>query len=243
MSSLNKIRLEDGTELSVAEWLHQPVFSGMAIDHAQGIDLNAFNYVVGQPISANGASLRRNATESDTNIVRKRAMNQDEALIVFSITYEVFGASEAGADLSPTPSLEGYGEAPSVTAENLRRLQRDCMVELYVGAGIKKPQVQVPFSWIHQSIGSPSWMSSYTGVVDGSSNLSERSYGTGGVVSARNQELLKLPVYIGGFGENARPGNMMTFYLRFFSPNGVVKSLDQTLYINWHLDGLKKRPA
>lgn len=234
MSSLNKIRLEDGTELSVAEWLHQPVYSTMEFASTASVDLSAFNYVVGQRVSATTAPAPagspRTANERDTNLVRKRAMNQDEALIVFAITYEIFALSTLTGGSPP----EEEATLPMTAPTEIRRLQRDCLVELYVGAGIKKPQIQVPFAWIHQSVGSPAWTSG---------NYAESKYGTGGTISARNQELLKLPVYIGGFGEAARPGDMMTFWLRFWSPPGTVMSLQQDIRLRWHLDGLKKRPA
>lgn len=241
MSSLNKIRLEDGTELAVSEWLHQPVFStmefGAAATAAGALNLSAFNYVVGQRVSSQGVAAR-NASEADTNIVRKRAMNQDESMIVFAITYEIFGLTNGTTGSSPSFVSS---PVPQTDARNLRRLQLMTLVQLFVGANIKKPQVEVPFAWIHQSIGSPAWFSQSR---DNPTSVAF-NHGTGGVLSARNQELLKLPVYIGGFGENAVPGNMMTFYLKLTSAEALSNDvqLTQDLRVVWHLDGLKKRPA
>lgn len=233
MSSLNKVRLRDGQEVAIAEWLHQPRYSVCEFTSASAVSLYVFNYVRGQVVSHIGTAAR-NATDTDTNMVKRKAMNMDEALIVMAITYECFA-------LSDQTDASGHSVAinPMISSVNLRRLQLQGLFELYVGANIKKPQFQAPFEWLRQSIGTPAWCSGDAG------NLITRvDYGTGGDISAKNQELLKLPIYIGGFGQQARPGNSMFFQGKFSNPvTGAFTGLTQDVSLRFVLDGLGKRPA
>jgi len=228
MSSLNQIRLADGTQLNLSEWLHWPLYSTVEAANTDAIRLNAFNYVKGQTVPHTQSLAARQATQSDTNMVRPGKMNQDEAQVVFAITYEMFGIAtlNGGSPAAPV-ALE-----PLVAATALRRLQEETVVELKVGANIKKPQVEVPFSYIGQGIGQ------HMAVTGDFANI---NIGTGGCPTPRNQRQLNLPVYIGGFGESARPGNSMAFHLTWRSTAAVT--FGQDVRVRWWLDGLRKRPA
>jgi hypothetical protein len=231
MSSLNTVRLADGTELNIAEWLHWPLFSTIEIGAGDNFRLDAFSYVRGNTVAHTAGVAARNATEADTNLVRKKKMNQDEALVVFAITYEIFGLTASQDAESPPNDI---APVPLVDATDHRRLQRDGLVELLVGAGIKKPQVEATFSYISQGIGTVAWSSG---------DFDSIHLGSGGYPTPNNQRKLQLPVYIGGFGESARPGNSMHFKLRFRSPAGGIADMVQDVRIRWWLDGLRKRPA
>jgi len=233
MSSLNRVRLRDGTEVAISEWLHQPRYSVIEFAAADGVDLYMFNYVPGQQVSASASVTKRNAFFSDTNMVKRKSMNMDEALIVMAITYECFALGDVTTGSGQNISLN-----PMITSTDLKRLQLTAVFELYVG-GLKKPAYRSPFEWIRQSIGSPAWVSG-----DAGNTVTRVDYGTGGRISAKNQELLKLPIYIGGFGQNARPGNSMNFQGRFFNAaGGAFTGLRQGFSQRWHLDGLGRRPA
>jgi len=233
MSSLNKVRLRDGTEVAISEWLHQPRYSVIEFGATDPVDLFMFNYVVGGIVSHSPTIAQRAALQNDTNMVKRKAMNMDEALIVMAITYELFGLSNVFAN-----SGQAVAATPMIVSSDIKILQRDAVFELFVGAGIKKPQFQAPFEWIRQSIGSPAWVSG-----DAATPPTRVDYGTGGHISARNQELLKLPIYIGGFGQNARPGNSMFFQGRFYNAAGGGFNLRENVRARFHLDGLARRPA
>jgi hypothetical protein len=236
MSSLNKVRLPGGVELNISEWLHWPVYSTVEFGAADAIDVDAFSYVKGGRVARTATPAQRTATIADTNLVRKAKMNQDEALVVFAITYEIF----ADVNEVNTSPAEIVAPAPMYSADNLRRLQAETTVELIVGAGIKKAQVEAPFAWIGQGIGTS---------VEMASGQSASQYGTGGRVSPLNQRRLNLPVVIGGTGQNAAPGNSRVFKLNWRSCLGAVGSatgyqaLNQGGNLRWWLDGLKKRPG
>jgi hypothetical protein len=240
MTSFNHIRMVNGEEFSLAEWLGQPVHSVIEFAASAPVTkLRAFNYVRGGQVSSIGLD-KRQASEQDTNLVKAQAMNQDEALLCFSMTVEVFGLTAitvAGGegDFSGT-----VAPSPLLSATDLRRLERDAMLELFVGANIKKPQFEAPFVYYGQSIGATV---NGPGDIGGAATLA-LDYGTMGRVTGMNQQMFDLPIYIGGFGDNARPGNAMTFFAQFSNAyGGVFSGLRQAVRLNIRCDGLKKRPA
>lgn len=233
MTSFNKVRLADGREFSISEVYHQPRFSTIEVAVGDSLNLRAFNYTRGQTVSHTPSVAARNATDRDTNQVKKSAMNQDESLIVQAITFEAYGL-----DSEADGSGNTIAAAPMLTGTDLRRFQTQTQFELFVGSGIKKPAYGVPFAWLSQSMGVEAAMS------DAGSTTTRLEFGTAGEMSAKNQELLKLPIYIGGFGIHARPGNSMFFQARFYKPGGgSIFGLRQNVRLVLVLDGLTKRPG
>lgn len=232
-STLNKVRGPSGGTFSIAEWVHDPLFTTIEFGSSASVDFYGFNFVRGERVSGSPStsSGERRANERDTNIFKRRALIQDEAFVVHAVTYEAFGLDDATADDSPVVTS---APAPAVSAPNLRRLQMELMFQLFVG-GLDKPQIETPFSYIGQSIGAPSFASG---------DLSAANIGTAGEISAENQRIMKMPLYIGGFGAHAKPGNSQRFYIRLFNAGGgAVTDLDQDIRLRIYLDGLRKRPA
>lgn len=225
MQAQNAIRLPGGEELVLSEWLHQPLFSTIEFGAADPVNLYAFNYVKGQRVSHSVGVAPRQANESDTNVVKRKGMAQDEAMVVFSCTFEHFAINPQ----APTALAQ-----PVLSSDNLKRLQRSTVVALTVGAGIKKPQLGIPFEFLGQSIGTEAFVSGVANTTN---------YGTAGRLYAENQRLLKLPTYIGGYGDTQTAGNSMKFEWRFYAPNGAIPGLDQSVRLRFVLDGLKKRPV
>jgi hypothetical protein len=226
MQAQGTIRLPGGDELVLSEWLHQPLYSTVEFSGTAAINLYAFNYVQGGRVSATAGITPRNATFNDTNVAKRKGMAQDESMVVFAATFETFVINPAVANALPQPAI---------LPTDLKRIQRDTVVELRVGAGIKKPQLGIPFEFIGQSIGAES-------ILTGSTNTAQ--YGTAGRIYSDNQRQLKLPTYIGGYGDTQTAGNSMKFDLRFFSPSGNIAGLEGPAFrIRFILDGLKKRPV
>lgn len=222
--AIKRIRLPDGQDVTIDEWLHWPLFSSIEFAAADALRLRAFSYIRGQrvPTSPNVVGGARIADDADTNMVTRTRMNHDEAFIVYAITKEVFALTDGNAP-SPTGVVEA--ELPAVAGANLKRLDRDVLVELFIGAGIQKPQYRSPWSYIGQAIGSPAWTSGDTpaGV----------SIGTAGRITPANERRFQLPIYI----ENDR-----SMYMLLSSPAGAIGGLTQDLRIRMWLDGLKRRP-
>ena len=229
--AINKVQLPDGTEVVIDEWLHYPLFSTIQIGSLGGngdsTNLRAFSYVQGMrvPSTTNVTGGTRLADARDTNMVKRGGLNYDEAFILYAITYETF-ALTPNAETPPVAA-----PAPVFTAENVKRLQRDLLVELIVGAQQQKPQLRAPFSFIGQSAGTRSFSS--TGEV-GAAGAIAFSMGTGGGIDARNQRRLELPIYI---------ESQQVAFMKVSSPSGPITGLDQQVRLRWYWDGLKRRPV
>lgn len=233
--AINKVQLPDGTEVVIDEWLHYPLFSTIQIGSTGGngdsTNLRAFSYVQGMrvPSTTNVTGGTRLADARDTNMVKRGGLNYDEAFILYAITYETFALTESVTTAEDPPASQLNAPAPVLTAENVKRLQRDLLVELIVGAQQQKPQLRSPFSFIGQSAGTKSFAS--TGSVGSGTAFSQ---GTGGGIDARNQRRLELPIYI---------ESQQVAFLKVSSPIGTIAGLDQQVRLRWYWDGLKRRPV
>lgn len=243
--AIQTIKLPDGRTVEINEWLHWPIFSTvegqgginagadpLGLGNGAAIDLRLFSYVVGQQIPQAGAPAagRRTSTESDTNQVARNRVNQDEAMLIFSMTYEIF-AMDDDTDIPGLPNNIQSVE-PAMSGSNLRRLQRDCMYELFVGSGIGKPQARAPLAYYGQGVGAPAWGSG-DALALGAQTLN-LNYGTAGCPTPGNQRRWQLPVYI----HSDRKMNA-----RLYSPGGQIVGLSQDYRFRGYLDGLKRRPV
>jgi hypothetical protein len=243
--AIDKIKLPDGTEVSLSEWLHWPLFSTveaqgglnfatdpLLLGNGVSVDMKLFSYVAGARVPQTGIvpSPGRMATDSDTNQVARSRINHDEAMIVFAMTYEIFALTDDTA-IPNLPNDVG-ALAPVFTGDNLRRMQRDCMYELTVGAGITKPQARAPLSYYGQGVGAPAWGSGDQ--LNTATQVVNFTYGTAGYVSPLNQRRWQLPVYI---------HSDRVMFARINTPAGQIVGLSQSWQFKGYLDGLKKRPV
>lgn len=224
--AIKKVHLPDGSDVVIDEWLHYQQFSTIEFAAASQVNLRAFTYVQGQTVPHTAGIAARNATESDTNQVAKTRMNHDEAYLCYALTYETFALSDA---IIPGEIPTMLAPAPAMLSTNLRRLQRDLVLSLVVGANIKKPQSRMPFSRVGQSVGAPAYASSQALTA-----TTAFSYGTGGKLSASNQRRFQLPVFI---------ASDRVFYVEIRSFPGAIADLTQDVRMRLYLDGLKRRPV
>lgn len=227
--AINQIRLPNGEQVTIDEWLHWPLYS--TIEFAAGISVNlrAFTYVQGQRVPQQGAVTggSRTAGPNDTNQVARTRMNHDEAFLAYSLTYESFALSDAYADAPANLVLSS--PAPVLSAQNLRRLQRDIVVSFTIGAGIDKPQFRAPLSWVDQGVGAPAY-----GSGDQPSAGVAFNYGTAGCVTPKSQRQWKLPIYV---------ASDRIMHLNLKSAYGAITDLNQDVSMRWYIDGLKRRPV
>jgi hypothetical protein len=229
--AIKTITLDDGSVVAFDEWLQKPRFS--VVEHAAGqaMDLRAFSYVQGQRIPQTNGLVARNATRSDTNQLQRNRMGHDHAFVVYSMTYMVWALDNPPVYANDPPNLEAI--APMYTGTNLRKLQRFVMVELLVGAGIRKPQAAAHWGYFGQAIGSPAFGSGDALTIGiGPSTLLNSNYGTGGWPTLQNQRQWQLPVVIS-------PSRVMS--LRLHTPDGPLNTNQDGRFL-WVLDGLERRP-
>lgn len=225
--AMENVRLPNGEVVVFDEWLHWPLFSTIEWGATSAVNLRAFTYVVGQKVPSKGISPKTTANPSHTNQVSKSRMGWDEGFRVFSMTYEVFGRTDATiTDASPDILV---AEAPMFSALNLRRLQRDLLVKLLVGIEQKKGQVRAPFSYFHQGVGPV-----YYGSGDAPDANQAIAAGTGGDVAWASQRRYPFPVVIDS-------DRHMQLHVHA-SPTGAVSGLTQDVQMRWYLDGVKRRP-
>lgn len=230
MSSLSTIRLNDGSTLDISEWLHDPLYSAADFTSGDQFNLDLFSYTVGQNVTRTSSTAARIANAGDTNLVRARQMNQDEAMVVYAIAWEMFQA-EVSPQVFP-PVLANSAPSPLINGQDLAVLQRDTLIELKVGAGIKKPQVELPLSQLGMSLDTRCSVST---------GLAGVNIGSAGEATPANQQKFKIPVFVGGTGENARPGNSRVFHMQWKSLRPVTLLSNGSA--RFFLDGLRKRPA
>jgi len=241
--AIERIKLADGTEISVEEWLTWPLFSsglgqgnvtGAAPFFGAGGQLRLFEYVVGDnlPTLGNPVGGPVQAGVTDTNQVVRGKINHDEGFICFNLTYEAFG-------LTASPTLDPQVGDPVVAADppwlsgtNLRRLQTQMLLELTVGAGITKPRVSAPLEYYGQHAGA-SVMASGDILDTGVGPNIALDYGTGGPVSPHNTRRWHLPVKIDANRD---------MYVSLRSPEGEIVGMSQDWRIRVYMDGLKRRP-
>lgn len=234
--AIEKIRMPDGSEVIIDEWISIPRYSTIEFGDDVDVNLRAFTYVVGSRVPQQGtipaAFTNRNATETDTNQTTRTRINHDQAYLAYSLTYEVFALDDATIpDGSPTGTL--VAGAPVVAALNLRRLQRDLLISLTIGANIDKPQARFPFSWMGQGPGAPAYTSG-----DVVSAGVAFSYGTGGGrPSPKNQRSWRLPVWI---------ASDRVFYVQVASKrsprDATTPRHTQAIRLRLYIDGLNRRP-
>jgi hypothetical protein len=231
--AIREIRMPDGTNLKLDEWVHYPLYSTIEFARFSKINLKAFSYTVGQQVPTEGLA-KRTATEADTNQVVRGRTNHDEAMVVYSITYEIFGLSNGSVDPSASATTPLAATAPQYSRHNLLALQRSMLVELFVGANINKPQLRAPFSRIAQSIGPSIHGTTLATVAAGPTlTLGGTDLATGGRLSASNQWRLEIPIYI----ESDR-----VFNVRCSTPERL-SDMNQDTRLRLVLDGMKRRPV
>lgn len=234
--AIREIRLPDGTNLKIDEWIHWPSFSTIEFAAYSKINLRAFSYIAGQQVPSEGLT-KRTADDADTNSTVRNRTNQDEALVIYAATYEAFGLSAAAADprIAPADAVVLAARVPQVSRHNLLALQRSLLFELFVGANVNKPQARVPFSRIPQSVGPVVHGTTIASVAAGPTlTLGAADYGTAGRVSSTNQWRWEIPVYI----ESDR-----VFYVKVSSPEGALADVNQDIRLRIWLDGMKRRPV
>jgi len=231
--AIETIRLPDGSQIVLDEWISIPRYSTIEFADVD-VNMRAFTYVVGANIPQQGTipGGGRTSTETDTNQTTRTRLNRDQAFLAYSLTYELFSLEAAYVGDSPTLGIAA--PVPVISANNLRRMQRDIVMSLVIGANIDKPQARFPFSWVGQGPGAVAFPS--TGVTGTNVAL---NYGTGGgTPSPKNQRSWRLPVYIA-------PDRV--FYVEIKSersPRDATAPLwTQAVRMRLYIDGLNRRPV
>jgi hypothetical protein len=223
------------------EWSHWPLYTTVEGAANVAVSLRGFSYIVGQSVPRAGNLPQRTATVADTNQATRARINRDEAYIVFAMTYEPFaveqfdddGDGTNNSDFTAAP-FDEEAPQPMLSGTNLRMMQMQCMLELFLGANINKPMASAPLAWYGQSAGA--WVSgagTAVTIANGAAAAVNLNYGTAGQLSADNQRRWVLPVEI---------NSDTPMYSKLSTPAGTL-DVDQAWRMRQYLDGLKRRPV
>lgn len=98
MDTITQVRLPDGTNLTLGDWVDKPVFS--TVDFLTGFSdpvLEAFGYNVGDVIpTSSNATVKRTSSERDTNIAAAGGNVSTEELLVYALKPEFWELQNAG---------------------------------------------------------------------------------------------------------------------------------------------------
>lgn len=231
-SSIRTIRIGN-KEFALDEWSHWPLYTTVEGAAGVNVSLRGFSYTVGQTVPKVGTIPQRIALITDTNQSVRARINRDEAYICFAMTYETF-ALEGSNSTYPNVPLDEEAAAPMLSGTNLRMMQMQLMLELFLGANINKPMASAPLSWYGQSAGAYVVGSGdAVAISNGPAAALNMNYGTAGELSADNQRRWILPVEI---------NSDTPMYSKLSSPQGTL-SVDQNWRMRQYLDGLKRRPV
>lgn len=241
--AIRTVRIGD-QDFALDEWSHWPLYTTVeaarsTVGAPVSVSLRGFSYIVGQSVPRAGNLAQRTATVADTNQATRARINRDEAYICFAMTYEMFAleASNGSFDNNsayPVAPLDEEAPQPMLSGTNLRMMQMQLMLELFLGANITKPMASAPLSWYGQSAGA--WVSGSGDAVaisNGGAAAINLNYGTAGMLSSDNQRRWILPVEI---------NSDTPMHSKLSSPMGTL-NVDQDWRMRQYLDGLKRRPV
>ena len=191
MNQITTMRLPDGAEVAFVDWSDKPLWS--SVDLLSGFtdtEVNAFTYVVGDEVPATvNATVRRIASDRDTNVSTPGSMASTEEMLVYAIKPE-YNESRT-ADGNPTEldvlTYQQQGQ-PIPRSNRLAILQDQLILQLEVS---QKIEHSAPLGYYNTGFGVLTSMQSTNATA-----LSSR--GTAGLPSQEAVRSLGIPVHIGG---------------------------------------------
>ncbi len=129
MAQIDKVRLANGDTVRPVDWSSTPLWSTVEVAAGAIESLKGFSYGIGGPVP--GSPGPRNSTKLDTNLKGDGGVIQEQAeLLLHTLQLEVIQTVSDAAALFASPEFQP--DPPFVSASNLKRLQRDTLVELRI---------------------------------------------------------------------------------------------------------------
>lgn len=156
INTITTMRLPDGRQVSFVDWTDRPLFSTADIlSGATDERIPLFNYIVGDSVSGTqNLTVKRTASDRDTNISTPGAMASTEELLIYAIKPEIMAL--ATDDATPvlltdaTTAEERYAYDPIPASWQLAHFQRLMLLELRVS---QKTMQQTPFGYLNTGFG------------------------------------------------------------------------------------------
>lgn len=230
INQITTMRLPNGTEVAFVDWQDLPLFS--TVDLLSGFtdtELSAFTYVVGDEVPAtSNVTVRRTASENDTNLSTPGSMASTEEMLVYAIKPEIFEVTTSNANMTSADFT--VGGQPTVQYNRLALLNYFLTLRLEVS---QKAEHEASFGYHNAGFG-----------VYALSTDSDK--GINGMPTQDAVRSLVIPVHIGGqekYRVTLRNGRGAAVPIGDSLATPPVENQNIALITRINLDGLYKRPV
>lgn len=240
MQTFTQFRLPDGTVVELVDWVDKPVFS--TVELLTGFSdekLDLFTYSVSQEVTATeNATVRRTATERDTNVSASGSMTSSEELLVYSIRPEFFELQTAQATSTDlTSAALTLAGQPMMRPSVLKILHMALVMRLRI---TEKAFVEAGLGYFNTGFDVNVGAVTIGGVL---ADANIRSYANQGSPSADAVRSFAIPQHIGGTEKyqlelRNYPGDTITFI-----DENAASIARLVVRGRFYLDGMRKRPT
>jgi hypothetical protein len=238
MDTIVNIRLPDGTELTLGDWVDKPVFSAvMFLTGFTDPVLEAFGYNVGEPVPAtSNATVKITSTEADTNIAAAGGNVSTEELLIYAIKPEYFELQTTGTVTDLTTAAPRLPGQPVMRPTTLGKINLALMLRLRVSEKVYADAGSAYFNTGFGVFGMGQLLSQ-------AAAGTARTYANAGWPAQDAVRSFAVPQHIGGTEKYTVqwlnwPGNTINF-----TDEGQAIITGLTVYARTYLDGMRKRPT
>ena len=240
-AQITQIRLPNGRVIALVDWSDMPLFS--TVDLLNGFTdqtIQAFNYIVSDQVSSSqNVTVRRTATDKDTNISSPGTLAATEEMLVYNIKVEPYQYVVVGGDATTVGTAASVATTggPIMEGALLSFLQSRLLLQLEIS---QKLYANAGLGYFNQGFGA------FTTAIAGTVAAGvQRSLSNQGVPTADAPRSFTIPVHIGG-QENYRLNlvNSLGSAVPFISLAGTAAGAGTSLVsLRFYLEGLYKRPV
>lgn len=241
METITQFRMPDGSVMRLVDWVDKPVFSLVELlsgFNDEKIDLFTYNVSDDVPATDN-ATVRRTATEADTNVSVGGANASTEEILVYSIKPEFFELQCApGTPTDLTTAGVRAGGQPMPRASVLSQLSDALIMRLKIS---QKAYTDAGLGYYNTGFGP----TSFNNIFNAAAAASPRSYATAGMPSQEAVRSFVVPHHIGGTEKyqlslvKPRDGALI-----FLNEDATPDPLTAVVYrVRVYFDGMRKRPT
>lgn len=244
-NGMTQFRLENGEVVNVVEWKDMPRWS--TADLLTGFDderIELFTYNTSDDVaSSSNITVKRTATDLDTNVALNNAMASSEEMYIYNIVCEYIAlGTDPDANTDATTATSRNVMNPLPIANQLAELQRHLKFEIEISM---KVVFETPLAALNTGFGVQ------TGFVQqaqqNGTNL-DAVVGNAGSPSQSAVKRLAIPIHFGGQEKGtARLRNPSADAVNFGLASGVIPdtaAADNVLYrARIYFGGLYKQPA
>jgi hypothetical protein len=256
INQITTLRMPDGTEVAFVDWADKPLWSTVDLLSQTALEftdneLDMFTYIAGDRVPAtNNVTVRRTATEADTNLSTISSMASTEEMLVYDIRIEVsqlHTSVAAPTDLTSMTTTLFLGD-PVPRGNRVALLNWYLLFRLEVS---QKIEHSAPLGYYVTGYGAYSTLTAGTLVAAAGA---VRTYGNQGLPSAEAVRAYVIPIHVGGQekyrGQIVNPRGLPN--TSFAGNTGIPAPTEtqpptqeaQVVYsLRVILDGLYKRPV